>query len=119
VFFPSHYLSQDVEKFYSEFNKITAFMTEIETLYEKKDLSKILIKSPELIQFQISYEKLKYLGNFKDVEQHETFFYEAYEPILKMAASSSRPFKNFTQANNDTLTRLKWRWVASKVSINN
>ena len=41
-------------------------MAELETLYEKKDLIKILKRMPELIQFQISYEKLKYLSNFKD-----------------------------------------------------
>ena len=94
-------------------------MAEIETLYEKKDLTKILKRIPELIQFQISYEKLKYLANFKDAEKHETFFYEVYEPIMKIAATSSRPFTDFKQANNDTLTRLKWRWLASRVSFNN
>jgi hypothetical protein len=119
VNFPSHYLSQDVETFYSEFNKITALMAELETLYEKKDLTKMLKRIPELIQFQISFEKLKYLGSFKDSEQHETFFYEVYEPILKIAATSSRPFTDFKQENNDTLTRLKWRWLASRINVNN
>ena len=94
-------------------------MAELETLYEKKDLIKILKRMPELIQFQISYEKLKYLSNFKDAEQHETFFYEVYEPILKIAATSSRPFTDFKQENNDTLTRLKWRWLASRINVNN
>ncbi len=36
-------------------------MAEMETLYQKRDLSKILKKIPELILFQKSYEKLKYL----------------------------------------------------------
>jgi hypothetical protein len=38
---------------------------------------------------------------------------------MKMAATSFRPFTDFTQANYDTLTRLKWRWLASKVDGNN
>ena len=116
--FPSHYLSQDVETFYAEFNKITALMAELETLYEKKDLTKILKRIPELIQFQISFEKLKYLGSFKDSEQHETFFYEVYEPILKIVATSCRPFIDFKQANNDSLFRLKMRWLTSRGNLN-
>jgi hypothetical protein len=119
VNFPSHYLSQDVETFYAEFNKITALMGDLETLYEKKDLTNILKRNSEVIQFQTSFEKLKYLSNFKDAEQHETIFYEVYEPILKIAATSSRPFTDFKQENNETLTRLKWRWLASRVSNNN
>ena len=47
------------------------------------------------------------------------FIYEIYSPIMKVAATSSRPFTEFTQANYDTLTRLKWRWLASKISDNN
>jgi hypothetical protein len=38
--------------------------------------------------------------------------------MIKLAATSFRPFTDFTQANNDTLTRLKWRWLASKMSNN-
>jgi hypothetical protein len=49
VNFPFHYVSQDVENFYAEFNKIIALMAELETLYEKKDLIKILKRMPELI----------------------------------------------------------------------
>jgi hypothetical protein len=94
-------------------------MAEMETLFETKDINKILKKIPELIQFQISYEKLKYLGSFKDAEKHETFFYEVYEPILKIAATSCRSFTDFKQANNDSLFRLKWRWLASRGNINN
>ena len=94
-------------------------MAEMETLFETKDLTKILKRIPELIQFQITYEKLKYLASFKDAEKHETFFYEVYEPILKIAATSCRPFTDFKQANHDSLTRLKWRWLSSKVSLNN
>jgi hypothetical protein len=47
------------------------------------------------------------------------FFYDVYEPILKIAGTSSRPFTDFTQANNDTLTRLKWRWLSLRVGVNN
>jgi hypothetical protein len=38
--------------------------------------------------------------------------------MMKLAATSFRPFTDFNQANNDTLTRLKWRWLASKMSEN-
>jgi hypothetical protein len=38
---------------------------------------------------------------------------------MRVAATSFRPFTDFTQANYDTLTRLKWRWLASKVEANN
>jgi hypothetical protein len=94
-------------------------MTEMETLFETKDIKKILEKIPELIQFQIAYEKLKYLGNFKDAEKHEIFFYEVYEPIMKIAATSCRPFSDFKQVNNDSLFRLKWRWLVSRGNLNN
>jgi hypothetical protein len=38
---------------------------------------------------------------------------------LKIAATSSRPFTAFTQANYDSLSRLKWRWLDKKLSFNN
>jgi hypothetical protein len=38
---------------------------------------------------------------------------------MKVAGTSFCPFTDFTQANYDTLTRLKWRWLASKISDNN
>ena len=38
---------------------------------------------------------------------------------MNVAATSSRPFSDFTQLNYDTLTRLKWRWLASKIPTNN
>jgi hypothetical protein len=94
-------------------------MAEMETLFETKDINKILKKIPELIEFQITYEKLKYLGSLKDSEKHETFFYENYEPIMNIVATSCRPFTDFKQANNDSLFRLKWRWLASRASLNN
>ncbi len=50
-------------------------MAEMEILYETKDLTKILKKNPELIKFQLSYDKLKYLESLKDVDKHESFFY--------------------------------------------
>jgi hypothetical protein len=38
---------------------------------------------------------------------------------MKVVATSFRPFTDFTQENYDTLTRLKWRWLASKIDSNN
>ncbi len=38
-------------------------MEEIEKLFQIKDLEKLSEKIPELIQFQIYYEKVKYLEN--------------------------------------------------------
>jgi hypothetical protein len=38
---------------------------------------------------------------------------------MKILGTSTRPFTDFTQANNDTLTRLKWRWLSSRVNNNN
>ncbi len=55
----------------------------------------------------------------KDVDKHESFFYEVYEPVLKIVATSCRSFTDFKQPNYDSLFRLKWRWVASRVSFNN
>ncbi len=37
---------------------------------------------------------------------------------MKIAATSFRPFTDFTPGNYDTLTRLKWRWLASKMGAN-
>jgi predicted acyltransferase (DUF342 family) len=82
-------------------------MVEVKTLFETKDFIKILKRTPELMQFQITYEKLMYLGSLKDAEKHEKFFYEVYEPILKIAGTSCRSFTDFKQGNNDTLFRLK------------
>ena len=87
-------------------------MGELETLYNKKEINTILKRVPELIELQKTYEKVKYLGNLGISEKHDEFIYEIYEPIMKMAATSSRPFTDFTQVNYDTLTRLKWRWLA-------
>jgi hypothetical protein len=35
---------------------------------------------------------------------------------LEIAATSSRPFADFSKDNMDTLTRLKWRWVNNHLS---
>jgi hypothetical protein len=43
--------------------------------------------------------------------------YEIYQPTLKIAGTSSRPFKNFTKENYDTFTRLKWRWLNSTIDL--
>jgi hypothetical protein len=94
-------------------------MAETEALYEDKNLRAILNRTTDLVQLQASYEKLKHLWSFKDEEQHETFFYEVYEPILKIAGTSSRQFTDFKQLNYDSLTRIKWRWFASRFTISN
>jgi hypothetical protein len=52
-----------------------------------------------------------YLNFLKDKDKHEDFVFEIYEPTLKLAGTSSRPFSNFTKENIETFTRLKWRWV--------
>ncbi len=90
-------------------------MAEIEVLVDKKEILALLQKIPQLIDIQYSFEKIKYLSKLNKPEEHENFIYQNYEPIMKLAASSFRPFTGFTQANYDTLTRLKWRWLASKV----
>jgi hypothetical protein len=58
-----------------------------------------LQKIPDLIEIQKYFEKLKYLLHFENEEENESFIYEIYEPVLKIAATSSRPFTGFTQAN--------------------
>jgi hypothetical protein len=42
--------------------------------------------------------------------------FDIYQPTLKIAGTSSRPFKNFTKENYDTFTRLKWRWLNSTIT---
>jgi hypothetical protein len=91
---------------------------EMKTLFDTKDIIKILKRIPDIIKFQKSYEKLKYLWSFKEADKHENFFYEEYEPILKIAATSCRPFTDFKQANNDSLFRLKMRWLTSRGNLN-
>ena len=88
-------------------------MAEVEILFEKKEISQVLKRVPELIEFQKTYEKVKYLTHLNIVEEQDTFIYEIYQSLMKVAATSSRPFTDFTQANYDTLTRFKWRWLAS------
>lgn len=46
---PSHAVSQDVTQFYDMFEKICKTMAELETLYQNKDLLKILKKIPDLV----------------------------------------------------------------------
>ena len=90
----------------------------MDSLYQDKELSRILQKIPELIEIQKYFEKVKYLFHFQNEQENESFIFEIYEPILKIAAISSRPFTGFTQTNYDTLTRLKWRWLDKKFSSN-
>ena len=94
-------------------------MAEIDVFHEKKDLNLMKKRKPEFLHFLKSYESVSYLYELKEESQHEKFLYDIYVPVLKFAATSSRPFANFTQANNDTLTRLKWRWLASKLDLVN
>ncbi len=91
-------------------------MVELETLFDKKEIGQILKRIPELIDYQKSYEKVKYLTNLNIVQEQEMFLYEIYSPIMKLVATSFRPFTDFSPANHDTLTRFKWRWLATKVS---
>ena len=74
-------------------------MEEMDNLYQDKELLQILQKIPDLIEIQKYFEKLKYLLHFENEEENESFIYEIYEPVLKIAATSSRPFTGFTQAN--------------------
>ena len=94
-------------------------MDELDILYHDKDLIKILQKVPEMVELQISYEKVKYFVNFQKIEVVEEFIFEVYEPILNIAATSSRPFTNFSQENYDYLTRLKWKWIHKNLAFNN
>jgi hypothetical protein len=71
-------------------------MAEVEILFEKKEISQILKRNPELIEFQKTYEKVKYLTHLNIVEEQEMFIYEIYQPIMKVACTSSRPFSDFT-----------------------
>ena len=119
VLAPAYNVSQDVEKFEKMFETITKLMDEIDILYASKDLRQILEKIPQLIEFQKFFEKLRYLFNLQKEEEIEAFIYEIYEPVFKIAGTSSRPFTDFTQVNYDALTRLKWRWLSTKVNPNN
>ncbi len=110
---PAHNVSQDVEKFNEESVKINKMMDELELLFESKALIKILDRIPELVEFEKFYRNVEYLKNFKAAEEIECFIYELYLPIMKIAATSIRPFTDFTQANYDSLTRMKWKWLNS------
>lgn len=69
---------------------------ELEALFDKKEISKILKKIPELNELKRRLEKVNYLTNLKIVEEQEMFIYKIYEPIMNVAATSSRPFTDFT-----------------------
>ncbi len=90
-------------------------MSELEALYQNKDLLKILKKIPELVKFKNFYKKVEYLSALQNKDEHENFIYSIYRPILKIAATSSLPFTGFSPENYDSLTRLKWRWVNSQI----
>jgi len=94
-------------------------MQELDTLSAAKDLQQILQKIPQLIEFQKIYEKMIYLYNLEKEEKIEAFIYEIYEPVMKIAGTFFHPFTDFTQVNYDVLTRLKWRWLGTKVNSNN
>lgn len=97
------------------FEKLTKAMIELEKLYDNKDLLKILKKIPELIDFTNHYKRVEYLSALQNKNEHETFLFSIYEPIMKLAATSSSPFTDFKQENYDSLTRLKWRWLSSRL----
>lgn len=113
---PSHNVSEDVEKFNEEITKINQTMAELDILFQDKQLPQILQNIPQLIKFQKNYENMKYLINLEKADEHEQFIYEIYEPVLKLAATSFRPFTDFSQINYDSLTRLKWRWLGKKLA---
>jgi len=91
-------------------------LDKLEKLFEDKELLLMVEKIPDLIAFQKFFEKIKYLEHLKDANKHEDILYEMYEPILRIAATSSQPFADFTQENYDSLTRLKWRWVENNIT---
>lgn len=101
------------------FEKIGKAMSELEKLYESKDLLKMLKKIPELIEFSNHFKRVEYLSALQNKEEHENFIYTIYEPIMKLAATSSRSFTGFSQLNYDSLTRLKWRWLGSRIGDGN
>ncbi len=53
------------------------------------------------------------------MNKHEDFLYEIYEPTLKIAGTSSRPFIGFSKENLDQFTRLKWRWIYNNLKQEN
>jgi hypothetical protein len=90
-------------------------MMELEKLYDSKELLKILQRIPDLVAFTNHYKQVEYLFALQNKNEHENFIYSIYEPIMKFAATSSRPFTEFKQENYDSLTRLKWRWLGSRI----
>ncbi len=76
-------------------------------------------KLPELNELRNTYDRVKYLSDFQNHEKHEEFLYQIYEPILQIVATSSRQFSDFSQGNYDTLTRLKWKWLGSRLDFIN
>ena len=73
----------------------------LEKLYDNKDLLKILMKIPELIDFINHYKRVEYLSALQNKDEHENFIFSIYKPILKIAATSSRPFTGFSPQNYD------------------
>ena len=93
---PSQNLAKDIDYFNEQFIKITEMLDKLEKLFEEKELLLMIERIPDLIAFQKFFEKVKYLEHLKDANTHEDFLYEMYEPILRIAATSSRPFTDFT-----------------------
>lgn len=108
---PSHNVSQDVEQFMEKAELVSERMELLEKLHHEKEFSQILQKTAELIELQKFFDKVSYLLQFKKEDKNESLIFQIYEPIFKIAATSTRPFIGFTQMNYDTLTRLKWRWL--------
>jgi hypothetical protein len=90
-------------------------LDKLEKLFEDKELLLMVERIPDLILFQKFFEKIRYLEYLKDAKKHEGFLYEIYEPTLRIAATSSLPFADFTKDNYDTLFRLKWRWLENNI----
>jgi hypothetical protein len=83
------------------YEKIMKTMGELETIYQNKDLLKILKKIPDLVQFRNQYKRVEYLNALQNKDEHENFIFSIYKPILKIAATSSRPFTGFSPQHYD------------------
>ena len=72
---PQHAVSQDVTQFYEMYEKIMKTMGELETIYQNKDLLKILKKIPDLVQFRNQYKRVEYLNALQNKDEHENFIF--------------------------------------------
>ena len=76
-------------------------MLQIESYFDEKNLLGILEQSTKLNNFAQFYGEVSYLDNLNDAPKHELFLFDTYESTLQVAATSTLPFKNFSQENYD------------------